>query len=131
MRRFKELRWKREQYRSVIECFVSSGSHVAEYHVQDIEVSPFAWPMELLRTIHGETSMGWTAFVAEMKDGTMYSYGTQFDFEFFDLPPGYMHSDIGRIHSGLVYSKARGLETHGAVSSNELHLYREKPFFTC
>ena len=31
-----------------------------------------------LRTIHGETTMGWTASVTEMKDGSMFSYGTRF-----------------------------------------------------
>jgi hypothetical protein len=131
LRRFKELRWKRAQYRSVVESFVSSCSQVAEYHLEDVEVSPFAWPIELLRTIHGETTMGWTAFVAEMKDGTMYSYGTHFNFEFFDLPQGYTHSDISKIHSGMVYSKTRGLETFSMAALKEIRPYREKPFFTC
>jgi hypothetical protein len=47
LRRFKDLRWKREQYRSVVEVFVSGGSRVAEYHLQDVEASPFAWPLEI------------------------------------------------------------------------------------
>ena len=131
LRRFRELRWKREQYRSVVESFVSSGSHVADYQLLDVEVSPFVWPIELLTTIHGETTMGWTAFVAEMKDGAMFSYGTQFNFEFFDLPEGYTHSDISKIHSGMVYSRAGGLMTFNMAALKEIHPYREKPFFTC
>ena len=131
LRRFKDLRWKREQYRSVVEVFVSGGSRVAEYHLQNVEISPFAWPLEILRNIHGETTMGWTAFVAEMKDGTLYSYGTQFNFEFFDLPSGYLHSDIAKIHSGMIYSKPRGIENFSMPAAKEIQPLREKPFFTC
>jgi hypothetical protein len=66
-----------------------------------------------------------------MKDGTMYSYGTQFNFEFFDLPVGYLHSDIAKIHSGMIYSKPRGLESYSLAASKEVQTWREKPFFTC
>ena len=131
LRRFQELRWKRAQYKSVVESFVSAGSRVASYHIRDVEVSPFAWPITLLGQIHGETTMGWTAFVVEMKDGTMYSYGTEFNFEFFDLPAGCLHSDIAKIHSGMVYSKVRGLERFSLAASKEAETWREKPFFTC
>jgi hypothetical protein len=75
--------------------------------------------------------MSWTAFVVEMKDETMYSCGTSFRFEFFDLPEGYSHSDIARIHSGMVYSKERGLAAFSMDALKEKHTYREKPFFTC
>jgi hypothetical protein len=131
LRRFKELRWKRSQYKSVVESFVSAGSRVASYHIRDVDVSPFAWPIELLRQIHGETAMGWTAFVVEMNDGTMYSYGTEFNFEFFDLPAGCLHSDIAAIHSGMVYSKARGLQSYSLAASKDVQTLREKPFFAC
>src|SRR5229473_3064860 len=96
LRRFKELRWKRSQYRGVVETFVSGGSHVAEYNLKAVEISPFAWPLGLLKTIHGETTMGWTAFVAEMNDGTMHSYGTQFHYEFFELPQAYSLRPTGK-----------------------------------
>ncbi len=138
LRRFKELRWKRSQYEAVVATFVASGSSVAGYHIKAVEVSQFAWPVELLRTIHGETTMGWTAFVAEMKDGSMFSYGTQFCVEFFDLPTGYKYKDVRQIHSGMIYSKTRGLEAFSADSyketaDNYAHspCLREKPFFTC
>ena len=131
LRRFKELRWKRSQYKSVVESFVSAGSRVAFYHLRDVEVSPFAWPIALLRQIHGATAMGWTAFVVEMHDGTMYSYGTEFNFEFFDLPAGCLHSDIATIHSGMVYSTVRGLESYSLAASKDVQTLREKPFFTC
>jgi hypothetical protein len=131
LRRFKELRWKRSQYRGVVDTFVSGGSHVAEYNLKAVEISPFAWPLDLLKTIHGETTMGWTAFVAEMKDGKMYSYGTDFRMEFFDLPQGYSHGDILRIHSGMLYSLARGPEKFSLDAMKETQPLREKPFFTC
>lgn len=128
LRRFKE---ERSNYKSIVETFVACESRVAHYQLKDIEVSPFAWPLELLKTIHGETTMGWTAFVAEMRDGTMHSYGTSLSFEFFDLPVGYSHSDIVRIHSGMAYSKASGLVAFSMKSVQETRPLREKPFFTC
>lgn len=131
LRRFKELRWKRSQYESVVESFVSAGSRVADYHLWDVEVSPFAWPLDILKQIHGETTMGWTAFVVEMRDGTMHSYGTPFNFEFFDLPANYSHADIAKIHSDMIYSPTRGLEPYSLSTSKEAQTLREKPFFTC
>jgi hypothetical protein len=53
----------------VLETFVAAGSRVADYEIARIEVSRFAWPLATLRQIHGETAMGWTAFVAAMNDG--------------------------------------------------------------
>jgi hypothetical protein len=138
LRRFEQLRWKRSEYKAVVETFAAGGSRVPEYYVMAVELSPFAWPLELLRTIHGETTMGWTAFVAEMNDGTMHSYGTQFHFEFFDLSAGYSPADIRQIHSGKVYSVEKGLEAFSADSyKGTVDSYRhspclrEKPFFTC
>ena len=76
--------------------------------------------------------MAWTAFVTEMKDGTMHSYGTEYGFCFFDLPNGYSHSDIAKIHNGVVYSKDRGIEDYFHVTSlEEYKPLRERPFFTC
>lgn len=131
LRRFKQLRWKRSQYELVVATFVASGSRVAVHHIRDIDISPFAWPTELLKTIHGETTMGWTAFVTEMKDETMYSYGTPFNFEFFNLPAGYSHLDIRQIHSGMVYSQSAGLEAFSLEKMSEIKPYRDMTFFTC
>ncbi len=75
--------------------------------------------------------MGWTAFVTEMKDGTMYSYGTSYNFEFFDLPDGYSYLDIAKIHSGFVYSKIGGMEKFSMEALKKIQPYRERPFFTC
>ena len=131
LRRFKETRWRRSDYRRVVETFVSSGSRVADYDLKSVETSPFAWPVDILRTIHGETTMGWTAFVAEMKDGSMHSYGTTYCFEFFELPQGYGCQEIVRIHSGMVYSTDGGLQPFSYQAQAGIRPLREIPFFTC
>jgi hypothetical protein len=131
LRRFNELRDQPSQYRTVVESFVSNGSHIAEYEIQSVESSPFAWPISILREIRGETVMGWTAFVVEMMDGAMHSFGTSFHTEFFDLPRGYAYSNITRIHSGMIYSAEQGLVRFSLDSSSRPEVYREKPFFTC
>ncbi len=130
-RRMKELRWEPKQKTMVTAGFVCGGSRLAHYHIGSIQESPFAWPQTTLKMIHGETAMGWTAFVAEMRDGTMHSYGTSFAFEFFDLPNGYAVDDIVKIHSGMVYSPSRGLEKFSIDSVKVNPPLREKPFFTC
>jgi hypothetical protein len=131
LRRFREDRWLRPRYWVVAAFFASLRSRIPERQLQDVEVSPFAGPIKLLRNIQGETSMGWTAFVVEMKDGTMCSYGTQFSDEFFDIPQGYRHSDIRGIHSGMAYSKLKGLVNARMLPLEETRPYREKPFRTC
>lgn len=131
LRRFEELRKNKEQYRDVVASFVADGSSVAYWDIKTVEASPFAWPIRLLKTIHGETAMGWTAFVVEMKDGTMHSYGTQFNVEFFDLPQTYSYQDIARIHSGFVFSEAKKFEQFSMAAIKTVRPYREKPFFTC
>jgi hypothetical protein len=131
LRRLKHVRWRRTQYRIVVESFVTGGSRVAEYDVKTVEPSPFSWPIDLMRTINGETVMGWTAFVAEMNDGTIHSYGTDFRMEFFDLPKGYTYKDILRIHSGMVYSQSEGLQKFSMDTAKNTQPLREKPFFTC
>jgi hypothetical protein len=129
--RFEQLRGQPSQYRMVVESFVAGESCVADYQLKMVEPSPFAWPIATLKQIHGETVMSWTAFVVEMKDGTMYSYGTTFCTEFFDLPQGYSYADIARIHSGMVYSQEGGLQSFSMDLMKQIQPYREKPFFTC
>jgi len=131
LRRFEQERHKPAQYEGVVASFVSSGSRLWDHEIKAVETSPFAWPMSILSKIHGETTMGWTAFVVEMLDGTLHSYGKGFHWEFFELPNGYSHTDIARIHSGMVYSKKRGLHEFSMESFSEITPYREKPFFTC
>ncbi len=75
--------------------------------------------------------MGWTAFVAEMNDGSMHSFGTSFSFEFFDLPEGYSYGDVKRIISDAIFSETDGLIPCSLAAMKNVRVYREKPFFTC
>jgi hypothetical protein len=94
-----------------------------------VDVSPYAWPLELLKQIHGETTMGWTSFTAKMTDGNIFAFGTGFNFEFFDLPKGYAHTDIAEIHSGMIVD-ADGTERPFTHEWDGM-CYRDKPFFNC
>jgi len=131
LKRFEQLKNKPDQYRIVVESFVTQGSNVADYTIDTIEISPFAWPLSIIRTIKGETTMGWTAFVVEMNDMKRFSYGTSFLMEFFDLPNGYSCNDIKLIHSGMIHSDAEGTQPFTYEMHQQIRYFREKPFFTC
>lgn len=131
VRRFDELRDQPARYRGMVATFVALGSRLDKHVIKTVEPSPFAWPLATLATIHGETTMGWTAFVVEMRDGSLHSFGTNFSFEFFDLPQGYTHADIAQIHSGMVYSQASGMVPFSHNAGPDTATYREKPYFTC
>jgi len=131
LRRWNEVKTSSAESRRLAAAFVASGSRLSDYDLKAVEPSPFAWPSAILKNIHGETTMGWTAFVVEMRDGTMYSFGTSFRFEFFDLPDGYSYNDVAKIHSGMVYSPSQGLVRFSLPILRENPPLREKPFFTC
>jgi hypothetical protein len=126
-RRFAETLEDSFQHRRVVESFVANKSTVPMYNVSRVETSPYAWPEEILRQIHGETTMGWTAFTAKMRDGKVFGFGTSFNFEFFDLPEGYSYDDIVEIHSGKVVN-ADG-EEQDFIPDWNVHYYRERPYF--
>ena len=131
LKRFEQEKDKPEQYRRVVESFVAHNMSVADYNLALIEVSPFAWPLSILRTIEGETTMAWTAFVVEMNDNKRFSYGTSFLMEFFDLPDGYSFNDIKKVHSGMVHSETEGTLPFTLQRHQQITYFREKPFFTC
>ena len=60
--------------------------------------------------------MSWTQFVAVMKDGREFSFGTTYSTEFFNMPDGYTAKDVAKI----LPHETRGDPT-----------YRERPFFNC
>jgi hypothetical protein len=128
-RRFVETRNSAFEYNGVVQSFVIAKSTVPIYYISKVELSPYAWPEEILRQIHGETTMGWTAFTAKMSDGKTFGFGTSFNFEFFDLPEGYTFSDIVEIHSGKIVDVS-GTE-QDFRHDPEVHYYRERPFFNC
>lgn len=131
LKRFEQLKSKPEQYRMVVESFVASNSCLADYKISSVGSSRFAWPLNILQTIHGETVMGWTAFVVEMNDGKRFSYGTSLSTEFFDLPDGYDFNSIKTIYSGMVHSDTEGTRPFTLENHKQTKYFRERPFFTC
>lgn len=59
--------------------------------------------MKIQKQIQGETSMAWTAFVARFKDGRLLSFGTTWNWEYFDLPEGYHSENIDEIKIIAIY----------------------------
>jgi hypothetical protein len=131
IKRFKENNKPQELYRTIVESFVTNRSTLAWYEIKSVKASPFAWPVSILNNIHGETTMGWTAFVVEMDDGRYFSYGTSFSIEFFDLPKGYTFNNIKSIYSGMKSSEVDGVIPFRQPNKQEIHTFREKTFFTC
>ena len=131
VKRFKETEKNDLEYRIIVESFVTKHSCIPIWDIRKVEVSPYAWPMEILKLIEGETVMGWTAFTVLMKDGKLFSYGTSFNFEFFDLPDGYSYNDISEIHNGKVVNN-NNLELDFSFDvDEEIKYFREKPMFYC
>lgn len=103
-------------YKSIVEVFVATGNRVNDYDIARLELSEYALPLARLLEIKGETSMSWTQFVAVMRDGREFSFGTTFMTEFFSMPDGYVASDVAAIRP---HERGAG------------ELFRERPFFTC
>lgn len=129
IRRFAETAEDEDHHRLVAGSFVAGRSAVPIYDVSSVELSPYAWPEEILRQIRGETTMGWTSFTAKMKDGKVFGFGTPFNFEFFDLPEGYGCGDIAEIHSGMIVDED-GVEKEFSHDWSR-KCYRDRPFFYC
>lgn len=132
LKRFEELKEKKSQYEMVVETFVAEGNSVAPYNIQEIEVSPYAWPQEMTNKIKSETTMGWTCFVAEMNDGKKFNFGTNFSLRFFDHPENYSYKDIKKIHTGKVYLETEEMVPYRSLRQKpDIKFYNEKPFFVC
>jgi hypothetical protein len=92
---------------------VASGNRINDYDVVDAAPSRFAPPLALLKQIHGETTMAWTGWVFEMRDGRMFPYGSSFSMKFFQLPDGYSFDDVAKVHNHSFLSTAGELLTLG------------------
>lgn len=129
-RRFSELA-DRDGLDSVLASFVAGGNRVNEYDIESATTSRFAMPLSLLRQIHGETSMAWTGWVFEMKDGCLFSYGSTFLMEFFQLPDGYEFTDVRRVHNHSYVDANGAIAPYRSQQGRPTVLYRERPFFVC
>lgn len=122
-------------YKEVVKIFVANGNCINHYNIAKVEPSNFAFPENILEQIEGETKMGWTGFVARMKDGKQFAFGTSFHFEFFDMPSGYSTADIIEIINHSYLDKDGNLKRyHSRELSHEFDrsmVYREKPYFDC
>ena len=125
-----------DPYGQVVATFVAGGNRVNDYDVASSEFSKYAIPLALLRQIHGETFMGWTGWVFRMRDGRLFSYGSSFRTEFFQLPDGYGFGDVAEVinhsfvdASGTVVTLSRGALP--PANYDHTRLLRERAFFTC
>ena len=125
-----------DPYGQIVASFVTNSNRIADYHVQSASESKFAIPLPLLREIHGETTMGWTGWVFRMTDGGVFSYGSTFSMEFFQLPEGYEFSDVEEVinHAFVDSSGAVSPLRQGAGLPPDYPLnsvLRERAFFIC
>lgn len=125
-----------DPYGQILSSFVAAGNRVNDYDVVSASSSIYAPPLALLHQIHGETTMGWTGWVFEMKDGKLFQYGTSFSMEFFHLPEGYSFEDVVKVHNHSFLSKdgaLLSLQRGGILPPDYSHynLFRERVFFTC
>ena len=124
-------------YFDIVKNFVTKGNCINEYDIERVEKSAFAFPLSIQRQIKGETTMGWTGFVAKMKDGKYFGFGSSFLWEFFQMPENYTSDDIDEIINHSYVSKNGELRQHKVPffkfpdDYKESVIYRERPFFEC
>jgi hypothetical protein len=125
-----------DPYGRIVSSFVTRGNRINDDDVISATPSPFAIPLALLHQIHGETTMAWTGWVFEMSDGNMFSYGSSFSMEFFQLPDGYSFSDVIKVHNHSYVGKngeLLPLQQGGFLPDDykDIFLLRERVYFTC
>jgi len=124
-------------YREIVKTFVSSGNCVNHYDIANVDKSPFAFPLDIQKQIKGETSMSWTAFVAKFNDGRHLSFGTTWNWEFFDLPNDFKAEDIVEIINHSYLLKTGEIVGHRSsfdrvTRKDEMDkIYSDRPFFEC
>ena len=125
-----------DPYEQILSVFVASGNRVNDYDIASVAASRYAPPLALLEQIHGETTMAWTGWVFEMKDGKFFAFGSSFCMEFLNLPEGYGFADVVKVHNHSFLSD-RGelisLEQGGRLPDNYRtdNIFRERVYFTC
>jgi hypothetical protein len=124
-------------YRDIVRTFVTKGNCLNDYDIEKVEKSRNVFPLSIQNQIRGETTMGWTGFVAKMKDGKYFGFGSQFRWEFFDFPDGYSGEDVVEIINHSYISKFGDVKSHQVPFFDhpddyapEL-IHREKPYFEC
>ena len=123
-------------YRQIVKSFVTSGNCVNHYDIATFDKSRFAFPLSIQELIQGETAMSWTAFVAKFKDGRQLSFGTTWNWEYFDLPDGYNSNDTIEIINHSYLLKTGEVVKHGSINREvkreDLSItYKDRQFFEC
>lgn len=124
-------------YYNIVKNFVTNGNCINDYDIERVEKSKFAFPLKIQKQIKGETNMGWTGFVAKMKDGKLFGFGTTFLWQFFQMPNNYSIDDIEEIinHSYVLKNGELRSYREGFVTRPDEYkdavVYRERPFFEC
>jgi hypothetical protein len=124
-------------YRETVKSFIVRGNCISKYDVAKIDKSRFAFPVNILKQIRGETSMSWNALVARFKDGRQLSFGTTWHLEFFDLPESYYADDIIDIVNHSYLLKTGEVVGHHssfdrATRKNEMEkIHGDRLFFEC
>jgi hypothetical protein len=125
-----------DPYGQIVSNFVAQGNRVNDYDVLSSAESRYAIPLPLLSLIEGETVMAWTCWLFRMRDGRLFSYGSSFSMEFFQLPDGYEFSDVEEVinHSYIDPNGVlKSIETRPYLPDdyNPGPMLRERVFFTC
>jgi hypothetical protein len=111
-------------YFEIVNFFVTQGNCLNYYDISAVSKSRYAFPLSIQRQIKGETSMMWTAFVAKFKNGDYLSFGTTWNYEFFDLPDLASADDIVEIINHSYVLKTGELVEHrtndGRMHPNEI-----------
>lgn len=142
LRRFEEEKkgkgiFRKNGYKAIVKHFLTSGNCVSAYDIARVEASKYAIPPTLLSQIHGETSMSWTGFVLEMRDGKHIAFGTTFSFEFFNMPEPYSFADVVAVHNHSYVTKAGALKSlrEGFMEApsdyDQKLVNRERSYFVC
>src|SRR5262245_27727444 len=61
-------------YNDILKNFVTRGNCINDYDIAKVEKSKYVLPPDIASQIRGETTMGWTGFVAKMKDGKYFGF---------------------------------------------------------
>ena len=142
MRRFEQEKkgkgiFSSNGYEQIVKTFVATGNRINDYDIARLEPSRYAIPLSLLKKIEGETTMAWTGFVLEMRDGKLLPFGTTFEVEFFNLPDQYTFDDAVAVHNhsyvspmGKLQSLVQGMSSPPA-DYDAANVLRERPFFLC
>jgi hypothetical protein len=144
LRRFEEekkgkgiFRKNDEGYKAIVKHFLTSGNCVNAHDITRVEPCRYAIPLTLLNQIHGETTMSWTGFVLEMRDGKYVAFGTTFLCEFFTIPEPYSFADVVAVHNHSYVTQTGELKSlrEGFMEApsdyDQKLVNRERPYFVC